>query len=280
MTRLSDACSAGTFEVTSNPTEMTVHDTAKIGINLRSRLGSPLLGRTFQGGTNVAYVSGWDSTLFATNISDEPSTVPIVLYNSHKIRTSLTVNRVVKRPMLPTVTYTPYQGSSGERYWIYTATVKRADGGPVTWASAKPLDPQEGNFGSWLGSNTLAKEISTSYLDQWGEFPPSTRWEVRTYDGLYHIPMYNLIGIDTVNATLGNTPISAVNTASMFLGPAVGGMMSDASLPPVHPSSTQTDPKGGRTVVASERVGLPIQSLMSGRSQRSANSRSVAKEKR
>jgi len=202
MTLLSDQCSVGTFEVTSNPAQLTVHDTAKIGINLRSRTGQPLYGRTFQGGNAIAYVSGADSTVFASNISDTSTTVPISLYNTAKVQASLTLNRVVKRPMVLSMTYTLSEPDIYfDQFYTYTVTAQRADGGLMSYIVVNPLDPfYLRNTGSF-GLDTLATLITGDILEHYSLQGPGIRWEVKTYEGRYAPTA--LIGIDTISASSG-----------------------------------------------------------------------------
>ena len=216
MTMLSDECSVGTFEVTSNPDQMIVQDKARIGINLRSRTGAPLLGRAFQGGSEVAFVNGADSTVLATGISDLPTTVPIRLYNTAKIQASLRLDRITKRAMEISITYTP----SPTAYYTYTINVRRADQGPFTFINAFPLNPTVVNSEAWFSSDSVTTELVANVLQENHGQGPDTQWEVRTYNGptFWDAPMANVIAIDTIAATAG--PSFKAASAGAVIGKA------------------------------------------------------------
>jgi len=167
--------------------------------------------------------------VYASNFSDLPTTVAIRPYNRAKVQASLTLTRVIKRPMNNGVTYRfvpdPDGGSGG--YYEYTITAQRADSGVIPWIHATPISAQVVNTDAWLGSNSLTTEVVGTVLQQYVDQPPDSRWEIRTYDGSYHVPMGNLIGIDTVGASSGSSAFKA-STVKPQLSITVDGYPMDA----------------------------------------------------
>jgi hypothetical protein len=207
---------------------MMVHDKAKIGIDLRSRTGQPLYGRAFQGGTEIAYVSGEDSTVYATAISDTPTTVPIRLYNSAKVQASLTVNRVIKQPMILGMTYTLSEPDIYfSQFYTYTVTAQRADGGLMSYLVVNPLDPFYLRNTGVLGPDTLTTLITGDILEAYSEQGPGIRWEVKTYEGP-HAPSA-LIGVDTISASEGGG--GGASPVRIPLSPSVTSPRSGSAAP-------------------------------------------------
>lgn len=230
MTLLSDRCSVGTFEITSNLAQMMVHDKAKIGINMRSRTGQPLYGRAFQGGTDIAYVSGEDSTVFATSISDVPTTVPVHLYNSAKVQASLTVNRVIKQPMILGMTYTLSEPDIYfSRFYTYTVTARRADSGPFSAIVVNPLEPFYLRDSWAFGSGTSTTLITGDFPEQYAEQGPGIRWEIKSYDGPLSLPTVSLIGVDTISASAGGG--GGASPVRIPLSPSVTSPRSGSAAP-------------------------------------------------
>ena len=238
LTRLSDECSAGTFSLAPDALQMMVRDTLRLGITLSSRTGKPLKGRDFAGRTDAGYVNGRDSSVVATNISAAPSTISVKLRNTAKVQASLALS-VVKRPIIASINYevepyrwevwsieygtvySPpgdapypcgrYESTSdlyGSRTWRakcryhYSMSVKRADGGPVTFAIITPLElpppiTDEGALTSPVGPGPFTELLYSRVVERFD--PADTRFEVKTYDGNFRFRS-GLIGVDTVTA--------------------------------------------------------------------------------
>lgn len=252
LTLLSDECSAGTFSLAPDVLQMMVRDTVRLGITLSSRTGKILKGRDFAGKTDAGYVNGRDSTVIAANINATPSTIPVRLRNTEKVPASLAL-RVVKRPIIASIDYEvePYRWEVssieygtvysppgdlpypcgryattsdlyGSRTWRakcryhYSMSVKRADGGPVTFAIITPLElpppiTDEGALSSPVGPGPFTELLYSRVVERFD--PADTRFEVKTYDGNFRFRS-GLIGVDTVTAQ-----VIGVRSATLRLRP-------------------------------------------------------------